>query len=299
MALYEADKIIQLLRLCSWKAGTEMAHTGLMDLTAKLGKIPDGNEQVPNEKYLVDLLDDAKKALKDDNTVTKRKPYIDLLLQYGGFNGWREWKDAYQAPAEYLYKDLQELSELAEIKIAIWHTDLFTKQINPILDKIKPTFKYPVYQLTCQEEAPANYAASLLSQLKEYAFIVWLIPVGWKDQPKQMTEPTWKELMETGRIIPVWMNPDDIKKLDTPFIPELTKLPVISNIRDLYAALLYLEEKINHFLEADQPDSKEKAIPQTRSGIVISGNNHGFITNQGNINQTVQHISGDAHFSRD
>jgi hypothetical protein len=272
-----------------------MAHNGLIDLTARLGAIPDGNEQIPNEKYLVDLLDDAKKALKEDNTVTKRKPYIDLLLQYGGFNGWREWKDSLYAAAEYVHKDLSELSALKEIKIAVWHTDLFTKQINPLLDKIKPTFKYPVYQLTCREEAPANYAASLLSQLKEYAFIIWLIPVGWKDQPKQMTEPTWKELMETGRIIPVWMNPDDFQTTNKPFIPELDKTPVISNVRDLLASLLYLEEKINLFMQPESEINDKESLPG-RSGIHFGNHSFGNF-NQGTLTQTVQHINGgENHF---
>ena len=251
MAQYEADKIIQLLRLCSWKSGTEMAHTGLMDLTSKLGALADKKELAPNEKYLVDLLDDARKAQKYDNVVIKRKPFIDLLLSYGGFTNWREWKDTFYATAEYANKELSEYPNLNESKVAIWYTDLLSKQLNPYLERVISSFKYPVVPLTCPEEVPSSYAASLLSQLKEYTFVIWLIPVGWKDQPKQMTEPSWKELMDTGRIIPVWIDPEECTKTFKPFIPELTKTPVISNLRDLFASLLYLEEKINHFLEPE------------------------------------------------
>jgi len=290
MAQYDADKIIQLLRLCSWKGQTEMSHTGLMDLTSKLGALPDNDEQVPNEKYLVDLLDDAQKAQKHDKIVIKRKSYIDLLLKYGDFNSWKEWKDTFYASAEYIQKELKELPDLGEIKVAIWNTGILTKQFNPLLEIVKTSFKYPVNQLTCPEEAPANYASSLLSQLKEYAFIVWLIPVGWKDQPKQMSEPTWKELMETGRIIPLWVNPDDCRTTNKPFIPELDKTPVLSNIRDLYASLLYLEEKINLFLQPEPEINEEVSVPN-RSGIQFNDNSFGNF-NKGNVHQTIQHISG-------
>ena len=102
MAQYEADKIIQLLQFCSWKAHTEMSHTGLHELNAKLGSLPDSNEQTPNEKYLVDLLSDARTAVKRDNIITKRKSYIDLLLDFGGFKGWKDWTTILYAACEYV-----------------------------------------------------------------------------------------------------------------------------------------------------------------------------------------------------
>ncbi len=291
MALYEADKIIQLLRFCSWKARTEMSHTGLHELAARLGTLPDGNEQAPNEKYFVDLLSDARAALKRDNTVTKRKAYIDLLLGYGDFESWNHWKDAYFGASEYISTEPIDFSALPDLKIGVWFTDLLSKQLNPVLQNVKQTSSCPIDLLTCLEATPSTYVEQVLKRLEEYAFLIWVIPVGWKDQPNQMTDPSWKQVIETGRIIPVWINPDDSWQIKSPFIPALKRAEVIANIPGLLTSILFLQEKMD---DSEQSDIvvNNSDIPTRTPGIHNINNNSKGIFFQGNgtFNHSVQNI---------
>lgn len=292
MSQYEADKIIQLLQFCSWKARTEMSHTGLMELTARLGNLPDGNEQAPNEKYLVDLLSDARTARKRDNFVTKRKSYIDLLLKYGEFESWNHWKDTFFGASEYVSTEAIDFSALPDLKIGVWMTDILTKPVNSILQTVKQSSACPVDILSCEEASPATYADQILKRLEEYTFIVWMIPVGWKDQPNQMTDPSWKQVMETKRIIPVWVNPDDSWQIKQPFIPALKKAEIISGIPGLLASLLFLQEKMGDSEGADETNSPDNSPKTPGIHNTNSGTNSGiFFQGNGTFNHNIQNIA--------
>lgn len=291
MAQYDADKIIQLLRFCSWKARTEMSHTGLMELAAKLGSLPDGNEQVPNEKYLVDLLSDARIAIKRDNIITKRKSYIDLLLGFGEFESWNHWKDTYFGASEYISSEPIDFFALPNQKIGVWFTDLLSKQLNPVLQNVKQTSSYPLDLLTGQEAAPSTYAEQILKHLEEYAFLIWAIPVGWKDQPNQMTDPSWKQIMETGRIIPVWVDPDNSWQIKPPFIPALKRAEVIANIPGLLASVLFLQEKMNDSEQSESVANNPDTPTKTPGIYNVNNNSKGvFFQGNGTFNHSVQNI---------
>lgn len=292
MALYEADKIIQLLQFCSWKARTEMSHTGLMELTSRLGTLPDGNEQAPNEKYLVDLLSDARTARKRDNVITKRKTYIDLLLAFGEFENWNHWKDTYFGASEYVSTEAIDFSALPDLKIGVWITDVLAKPLNLVLQNVKQTSPSQIEILSCPEASPSAYAEQLLKRLEEYAFIVWAIPVGWKDQPNQMTDPSWKQVMETKRIIPVWTDPDDAWQINPPLIPALKRAEVIWNIPGLLACILFLQEKMGDSEQAGIEDISGNTSPRAPGIQNINNNSSGvfFQGNAGTFNNTVQNI---------
>jgi len=294
MAQYEADKIIQLLRFCSWKARTEMSHTGLMELAAKLDG--DSSDLIPNEKYFVDLLSNANTALKKDQPVMKRESYIQLLIDFTGYDRWDDWKNALSATSEYIHLEKLDLTSFSELKIGVWYSELLEKKLRPLLSHIKKTKDYgiPLEQIVCKEEAPANYTAQLLARLEDCAFIVWAIPVGWKDQPNQMKNPTWNELMDTGRVIPVWIDPEDPWQKATPFIPAAgNQSAVIGKPNGLLNSLLYLDEKLQEQLNPSRI-AKDEPVAKSLNGHNFHDQSNGFF-NHGNVNQTVQHIGGDQH----
>ena len=120
----EADKVIQLLQFCSWKAQTELANNGLMDLNAKLS-----DENIPNEKYLVDLYSDAKIAIKKDNILSKRKSHIDLILRFAGFDSWSTWKEHLFSAVEYVPLDTLSSFTPQKLKLVFWIPQLLEKSV--------------------------------------------------------------------------------------------------------------------------------------------------------------------------
>jgi hypothetical protein len=296
MAQYEADKIIQLLRFCSWKGKTDLKHTGLMELTAKLGALPDSDQQTPNEKYLVDLYSDANTALKKDNFVLKRESYIRLLLQYAGFATWDDWKNALPVSREYLDFSKVDLATLSELKVGVVYSDAFQKELLPLLTNIRghKDYAFQLEEQAYKEDVPSSYAPQIIQQLEKYAVILWVIPVGWKDQPNQMKQPTWQELMDGQRIIPVWIHPDDPWQTIRPNIPAL-KQTIVHGIQGVLISLLGVQELLNGILNTGAIAKKEAVKPFL--GHQFNDHSSGFF-NHGNVSQTIQHI-GSQHYTTD
>lgn len=296
MAQYEADKIIQLLRFCSWKGKTDLKHGGLMELTAKLGALPDNDQQTPNEKYLVDLYSDANTALKKDNFVLKRESYIRLLLQFAGFATWDDWKNAVHVSREYVDLSEADLTTLGELKVGIVYSNALQKELLPLLTHIRrhKDYAFQLEEHAYIEEAPSSYAPHLLQQLGMYAVVLWAIPVGWKDQPNQMKEPTWQQLMDTHRIVPVWIDSDDPWQTVQPNIPAL-KQPIVHGIQGVLTGLLFVQELLNTMLNAGNAAQPETVKPFL--GHQFNDHSNGFF-NHGNVSQIIQHI-GSQHYTTD
>lgn len=287
MAQYEANKIIQLLQFCSWKARTEISNTGLMDLALKLGSIPDGNERTPNEKYLVDLLSDSRMALKKDNLVSRRKSYIDLLLKFGGFDGWQQWNTFLYAAHIYITaKDQNDTGE--QSKTVIFASESLGKYLIPTMSFVKKS-AYPLELRFCKSESPSENVKQLTEQIDEYAFIIWALPVSWKHLPDQLKD--WKKLIQSGKIVPVWIDTNEMWDTVPPFIPTLKQSEILGGIPGLLTALLFIRET---FLESTEESNIEHPkLSKTHTDISFHDSSSGFI-NHGSIqsqNNTIQTIT--------
>lgn len=289
MAQYEANKIIQLLQFCSWKARTEISNTGLMELASKLGSIPDGNERTPNEKYLVDLLSDSRMALKKDNLVSRRKSYIDLLLKFGGFDGWQQWNIALFAASMYVVGSKQSIeSTEEEFKTAIFAPESLGKYLVPAISFVKKS-AYPLILNFCKSESPVENVEQLNALLDEYSFILWALPVSWKDQPGQLKE--WKKLTQSGKVVPIWIDTNEMWNTAPPFIPTLKQSEILGGIPGLLTALLFIRET---FLgSTEESNTEHSGLAKTYTDISFHDSSSGFI-NHGNIqsqNNTIQTIT--------
>ncbi len=304
MAQYQAHKIIQLLQFCSWKARTEMSHTGLQELSAKLGALPSksalerpGKEYAPNEKYLVDLLSDARVALKSDGLVTKRESYIDLLAAYGGFNDWGDWEQKLASVGEYLPGEDTDLSRFRQLEVLIALPSELEKQVLPVFQFVKRASGVPINLAVCREEDPEEYAKWLAALTKENPFVIGVFPVSLKELPATIQTGTWQEFLECGTIIPVWLDPSDTWQTAPPFIPALKQQLVIGGLPGMLISILliqtYISESTFH-----QPQEVEKRVDLQGNWKRIenvNNNSSGFFyqgQGENNIIQSITHNHG-------
>lgn len=282
MAQYEADKIIQLLKFCSWKAQTDMTHTGLHDLNSKLVSLPDDSEQTPNEKYLVDLYSDARVAFKKDNIITKRKSYIDLLLNFAKFTSWSNWKDHLYHPIDYIHKDNLTPFTIQNLKVKIWNPIVMdTRLIKSIEFVCESTFPKSRI-IKCQENSTSTCIEHLLSQVEEHTFIIALFPIEWKNIPSDLKDKEWKELLSSGKIIPVWIEPNDVWETTLPLIPGLRPNSVISGLPGILTTLLSLERMVL--------DGNAELLDEDTTKTTSTGNSQHFHNPSGGI-----YLQGDIH----
>ncbi|WP_430406297.1 hypothetical protein [Fluviicola sp.] len=286
---YEADKIIQLLQFCSWKAHTSMSHSGLIELASKLGELPGEKEKYPNEKYLVDLLSDAKSAIKQDNIIRKRKSYIDLLLNYSGYNSWKDWKSKFYISNEYIHSKDFESTPIHQMKIAIWVPESLGKQLRALLIQLQKTSSLSLEHFFYRDEIEENDIKQELIQFNEYHFIIWVTSTSWTER---MKSSTLQELSKSKGVIPVWIDPIDVWETDPPFINYLKQKEIIGGIPGIICSLLQIDELFKTDPNLNHSDA-ENSNPVTPSTQHFHDNSSGFI-NQGNIsnqNNTVQTIT--------
>lgn len=287
---YEADKIIQLLQFCSWKAHTTMNYSGLTELTLKLGKLPGSEEKYPNEKYLVDLMSEAKSAVKHDNIISKRKSYVDLLLNYAGYGSWKDWKNNIYTSKEYVQNRSSALSPLNQLKIAVWIPESLGRHLRSLLNQIQKFSSYSLDQIVYNDELPIALPKEL-TIFEAYDIIIWAIPTSWLDKAKQMTAPNWQEFVKSTNLIPVWIDAANTWETDPPFIDFIKQQETIGGIPGLLCSLLLISELCQNLQKTNESEVNTPRLPSNIQH--FHDNSSGFIT-QGNIqnqNNTIQTIT--------
>ena len=289
MAQYEADKIIQLLQFCSWKAQTEMTHTGLHELNAKLGSLPDSDDQTPNEKYLVDLLSDARTAIKKDNIITKRKAYIDLLLRFARFTSWHDWKDQLYKAIEYVQPDSFTPIETQQLSLTIWTPGMLNKKFAQPLESIRESIFPKLRIIRCQNDNLSEALQHLLSQVEEHTLVIATFPIEWKHIPSDLKENEWKVLIQSGKIIPIWIESHDIWETVPPFIPGIKPNAVISGMTGALTTLLFIGSAIMgnsaELLDGEAtkttPSGNSQHFHNPSGGIYLQGDIHNLHNGNG------------------
>ncbi|WP_341902384.1 hypothetical protein [Fluviicola taffensis] len=258
MSQYEADKVIALLQFCCWSSRVEMNHPGLLSLRAKLvarceeinafekaDKGPKAKElKPPNEKYLVDLLSEANKASKNDNKLSKSKLHIELLLGCGGFDSWKTWEDYFFNANEFISSGNLDLSGFSAIEIGISFPSILEKDLLPHLAFARKTSVYPIHLCSSNEESISEHLTHTMNLLKEYPFVIWAIPVLWNNQLEILDNPLWKEMLQSRRVLPVWIDESNVWEIQTSKIPWLKNHQTIGGLRGLFCGLLYIYEAI-------------------------------------------------------
>lgn len=281
---YEPDKMLQLVQLCCWKERTEMTQNGLIGLTAKLGPVQQSGQE-PNDRYLVDLVSNARKALKDGSTITKWESYVNLLLNLAGFNNWDDWKEALHSPGYFLSPERIDSDISVENVVTIALPQLLQKQLSPTLTFAKKSF--PAELLLSREETLSEFAEFALAQLEKSAAVVCALPLPWKDQTAKMRNPAWGEFTKTGRILPVWVDPEDAWNIIPPFIPSLSQQST-AGLPGLLTGILFLAQQtnaVNNSAENAQNDKKEQR--STDSGAHFDNSTIGIYMQGG----TVHHLN--------
>lgn len=288
---YEADKIIQLLQFCSWLGRTEMNHTGLHELSGRLN--PKASKNGPNEKYLVDLLSDARTALKKDNFVFKRNSYIELLLNHVGFKDWDDWIEVLNSSNGYISKQHLESTVIADLKIVVFIPEDLAKKLTPVLSHVKRSSAIQFNIAISKEETIQEQVEHLQTKLKDCSFIIWVLPLLWKDQPNQLASPSWAELMQLGRIVPVWIDPNKIDETAPPFISGLDQSKIVGGVPGILTSLLFLEEQLTvDPLSPETESTMKKSSGNIQNinngpGVFLQGNIYSENTSLGDIHQTI------------
>jgi len=259
---YEPDKLIELVQLCCWKGRADITQNGLIELAAKLGAVPQSEEEVKqrkkeqelNDRYIVDLLSDARKALKAGTTVPKRESYVRLLLNYAGFNYWDDWKEALRKPGNFLFPEKADFEIAGEKALTIVVPQLLEKQLSPTLSFVRKSSSIDL--LSCREETLADLAQHVLAQLDKSGMMLCALPLAWKDQVTKLRQPAWGDFSGTGRILPVWIDATNEWNPVAPFIP-VKQEQSVAGIQGLLIGLLFLENYSNM-----QPGAEGKQQPR-------------------------------------
>jgi len=262
---YEPDKIIQLVQLCCWKGRTETTQSGLIELAAKLGPFQQSEEEIRqrkkeqelNDRYIVDLLSDARKGLKAGTTIPKRESYIRMLLNYVGFNHWDDWKEALRKPGNFLSPEKAGFELSGEKPLTIIVPQVLEKQLSPTLSFVKKSS--PIALLSSREETLIELAKHALAQLEKSDMIICALPLSWKDQVTKMRQPVWGEFSGTERILPVWIDTANEWNPATSFI-QVKQEQSATGLPGLLIGLLFLENYTRmQFAEEGKQPPRENA----------------------------------------
>jgi len=286
MAQYEADKIVQLLRLCSWMARTEMKHSGLHALHEKLDFSE--SETAPNEKYFFDLYMDAKDKAKKDNRLVKNEQYIDALLHYVGFRKWDDWKIALSSAANYLSPENAKQFLTSSNQPIIVLSDVIEKKVTSLLSFAKRHDAYTFEERVLKTATANEQAERILELAEEQEVVIWALPLTWKDYPTCRKEPSWKKIIESKRIVPVWVDTNSEKELMLN-VSGVRIEHIICGVQGILMALLYLEE-----LVARDNDTGGSVSEEGKKGAGVSPvYNNQYMTASGFFLQgaTVNHLN--------
>ncbi len=261
MAQYEADKLMRLLQFCCWKVRCDMDSKGFQSLSEKIDSISEGSKSTPNERYFIDLHSELNSAIKKDNLIGKKPEFIDLMLAFAEFNSWKEWETALYSASEFVDGNELDLTPFSEMEIAICMPILLEKQLFPDLTFVRRSAAYPLQLLSCNEEAIATQLQFVIQRLNEFPFILWAIPVSWKEQLPLLKDPSWEEIIQSKRVVPIWINESNVWGTQPAFIPWLKHQQTIGGLSGLLTTLLYVQEVVKkyHHPEATKDSSKPSA----------------------------------------
>jgi hypothetical protein len=236
MALhYEPDKIIQLIQLCSWRERTEMSQSGQMTLANKLAP----GEKF-NDRYIVDLMSDARKGVKDGTTIKKNESHMNLLLNHVGFHNWDDWKTALRAPGNFLSPEIDHFDNAEKQPFTILVPQQLEKQLIPTLTFVQKTIA--IETRSAGEASLLELAKHAVGLLEDRGLIICAIPLSWKDQAGKIRQPSWGDFSGTKRILPVWIDEEDAWNTAAPFISP--KEPSIAGLPGILTGLLFVENYV-------------------------------------------------------
>lgn len=249
---YEPDKIIQLIQLCSWREHTEMSQGGQMQLASKLTL-----EQKFNDRYIVDLMSDARKALKEGTTIKKIESNINVLLKHVGFNNWDDWKTALRTPGNFLSPEDEHFDNSEEKLFTIVVPKELGKQLNPTLNFVQKTVS--IETRSANETSLVELAKHAIGLLENTALIICALPLSWKDQAVKMRKPSWGDFSGTKRILPVWVDTDNAWDPVAPFLPSVEQLQTSAGLPGILTGLLFLENYVKQDKAGSQSQTNETA----------------------------------------
>jgi hypothetical protein len=252
MAQFEADKMINLLQFCCWKARCSMDHSGFQELAGKIDSFSERTQLTPNDRYFIDLLSDSRVAAQKDNLIGRRQAYIDLLLRFGGFDNWRHWKESFYAASEYLDAEAVDTTQFPAMETAICFPVNLDKQLLPDLSFVQKSADYPVRTIPCKEDSALENLKSALSELDSFPFIIWAIPTSWKDQLLTLKEPGWEDMLSSRRVVPVWIEEQNAWERLPPAIPWLKHQQTIGGLPGILACLLFMREAVQKYRPATE-----------------------------------------------
>ncbi|WP_343637082.1 hypothetical protein [Fluviicola sp.] len=252
---YEPDKIIQLVQLCSWRERTEMSQNGQIDLANKLAP-----EQQFNDRYIVDLMTDARKAVNEGSTIKKIESNINVLLNHAGFNNWDAWKTALRIPGNFLSPETEHFDNPEKQPFTIVVPQQLEKQLVPTLTVVQKTTPIELY--AANEASLVELAKHAIGLLENKALIICAIPLSWKDQAVKMRQPAWGDFSGTKRILPVWVDTDDVWNPATPFLPSVKQPQSTAGLPGILTGLLFLE----NYLKQDASELQNQTNQPARSG---------------------------------
>jgi hypothetical protein len=273
---YEPDKIIQLVQLCSWRARTEMSQNGQVELANKLA-----SEQKFNERYIVDLMSDARKALKEGGTIKKIESNINQLLNYVGFKNWDDWKTALRTPGNFLSPESTDFDNPEKKLFTVIVPQQLEKQLIPTLTFVQKIT--PIETHSANETSLLELAKHAVALLENRVLIICAIPLSWKDQAAKMRQPAWGDFSGTERILPVWVDTDDAWDPVAPFL-SVKQLQSTAGLPGILTGLLFME----NYVKQDTAGSQNQTNQQARSaGPQFHHSSVGFYMQGGTVHNLV------------
>lgn len=234
---YEPDKIMQLVQLCCWRERTEMSQSGLIALANKLAP-----EQKINERYIVDLMSDARKGVKEGTTIKKIESNINILLNHVGFNHWDDWKTALRIPGNFLSPEDEHFNKPEDKLFTIIFPKELEKQLIQTFTFVQKTV--PIETRAAGETSLSELAQYAVGLLENTGLIICALPLSWKDQALKMRQPSWGDFSGTNRILPVWVDVNAAWDPVAPFLPGIKQEQAVAGLPGILTGLLFMENYV-------------------------------------------------------
>jgi len=253
MAVFKTIELEHLLHICLLSRGLKRDYDGLASLASELDKSGFRIEL----RYLKALAKDIREAKLDGKATIGRSPtYIDALLRDAGYESLERFHNTYMLSLESLNPESFALSDFSVQEPIVFYPCDFNNSIGPILmgfnelEEAKTTLRQ--HETKSIEEKITQCQA----YLKDYPILIWVLN---KNDEKEFRASAdlqqLKDLVANGRIILIWIDPENIShrfSVGTGFSS------ILSGISDLLIALYSTREILLNLPtthKANQPNS--------------------------------------------
>jgi hypothetical protein len=205
---YPPKRILQLLKICSWKNESTLDYTGFGmladDIISNNSKLHHRDFPDLTQKYLSELLNDAKKKLDKDEKIGRKSDYIEAISCYAGFKNWKEFDESSRLIEQFIDPTKISSSDFEENKVLIEVSTSHKSLIERELIFPEKYFSFPIIYESSKNSTVEEKLVHLTEQCKKIPFVIWTITDDDNEKLAALRESgQLQKLIESGQLIPI------------------------------------------------------------------------------------------------